>query len=400
VLSGFFVTGEDTMNSYPPNLGARQKTLFPAGVTETTESNGSCEIVPVERRRDRGTRYWCLTHKADATAKYGIAAQQCKRPQVAKVGDDEIFTLDLDQYPGGIALWGAVPPVYDTTEYDIDRGIHVHARPSSGGSKIIDRSYRHLRVIGKAFEGQEILISEVEAIYYMASSVFGYTMSRIACTYCGHLHLDKDFFSVHPHRRHLCSNCGKHFQDFQRGVGNPICGIREACQVSTRPPISPDRPLNIRQRDFPGGIQIWGTNPSFLWTGQANEEDGIHVHAFTALNQLPTLDETYSEVTVDDVPLDPVMVRVLMAQNALPSLAGRIAALSCAECGHFQFDTGAAAHTPHAVRHCSKCSTEMRARGSIRNVVSNPLVATFANLEAEAPRPAQRHELGLEPETL
>ena len=390
------------MNSYPPNLGARQKTLFPAEVTATPESNAatSCEIVAVGRRRDGGTRYWCLTHKADATAKYGIAAQQCKRPQVPKVGDDEIFTLDLDQYSGGIALWGAVPPVYDTTECDIDRGIHVHARPAPGGSKSIDRSYRRLRVIGKELEGQEILISEVEAIYYMASSVFGYTMSRIACSYCGHLHLDKDFFAVHPHRRHLCSNCGRHFQDFQRGVGNPICGIREACQVSTRPPISPDRPLNIRQQDFPGGIQVWGTNPSFLWTGQANEEDGIHLHAFAGLNQQPTLDETYSKVTVDGVTLDPVMVRVLMAQKALPSLNGRIATLSCAECGHVQFDVGAAAHTPNAVRSCSKCCTEIRARGSIRNVVSNPLVAIFAKLEAEAPHQAQRHQLGLEPETL
>jgi hypothetical protein len=187
------------MNSYPPNLGARQKSLFPAEMTENTErsSSSACEIVAVGRRRDGGTRYWCLTHKADATAKYGVAAQQCKRPQVTEVGDDEIFTLDLDQYPGGIALWGAVPPVYDTTECDIDRGIHVHARAAAGESKSIDRSFLRLRVIGKAFEGQEILISEVEAIYYMASSVFGYTTSPIACSYCGHLHLDKDFFSVH-----------------------------------------------------------------------------------------------------------------------------------------------------------------------------------------------------------
>jgi predicted nucleic acid-binding Zn-ribbon protein len=390
------------MNSYPPNLGARQKSLFPAEMTENTErsSSSACEIVAVGRRRDGGTRYWCLTHKADATAKYGVAAQQCKRPQVTEVGDDEIFTLDLDQYPGGIALWGDVPPVYDTTECDIDRGIHVHARAAAGESKSIDRSFLRLRVIGKAFEGQEILISEVEAIYYMASSVFGYTTSPIACSYCGHLHLDKDFFSVHPHRRHLCSNCGRHFQDFQRGVGNPICGIREACQVSTRPPISPNRPLDIRQRDFPGGIQIWGTNPSFLWTGQANEEDGIHVHAFAGLNEEPSLDETYSEVTIDGILLDPVMVRVLMAQKALPSLKDRIVTLSCTECGHIQFDTGEAAHTPQTARPCSKCSTEIRAQETMRNMVSNPLVAIFEKLEAEAPRPAQKQQLNLEPETL
>jgi hypothetical protein len=390
------------MNSYPPNLGAQQKTLFRTrSLVDTRRSSSTaCEIVDVGRRRDGGTRYWCITHKADATAKYGVPAEQCKRPRATEVNEDDIFTLDLDKYPGGIALWGAVPPVYDTTEHGIDRGIHVHARPTLGGSKSIDRSFRFLRVIGEQLESEEILISEVEAIYYMVSSVFGYPMTRIPCTYCSHLHLDKDFFSVNPHRRHLCSNCGRHFQDFQRGVGNPICGIREACRVTTRIPICPDRPLDIRQADFPGGIQIWGTNPSFLWTGQSDEEDGIHVHAYAELGQSPTLDETYSRVTIDGVTLDPVMVRVLMAQKALPSLSDRVVALICADCGQVKFDSGPSAHTPKAIHTCEECSAQIRARGSMRNVVSNPLVAILAELETRAPRAAQRHKLDLEPETL
>jgi DNA-directed RNA polymerase subunit RPC12/RpoP len=198
-----------------------------------------------------------MTHKADAPAKHGVPAEQCRRHRAAAADDGEFFTLDLDLYPGGIALWGAVPPVYDTTELGIDRGIHVHARPARGGVKSIDHSYRRLRVIGKRLEEPGIIISELEAIYYMVSSVFEYPMSRIACTYCGHLHLDKDFFSVHPHRRHLCSNCGRHFQDVHKGIGNPICGIREACQVSSRPAISADRALNIRQEDYPGYSPAW-----------------------------------------------------------------------------------------------------------------------------------------------
>jgi predicted nucleic acid-binding Zn-ribbon protein len=390
------------MNDYSLIQGSRQRSLFQTdtSLAPTTTDPTSCDIVSVGRRRDGGTRYWCLTHKADATAKYGVPAEQCKGHRTAAADDGEIFTLDLDLYPGGIALWGAVPPVYDTTELGIDRGIHVHARPAQGGAKSIDRSYRRLRVIGKHLEEPGIIISELEAIYYMASSVFEYPMSQIACTYCGHLHLDKDFFSVHPHRRHLCSNCGRHFQDFQKGIGNPICGIREACQVSSRPPISADRPLNIRQEDYSGGIQIWGTNPSFLWTGEAAEEDGIHVHAFSELGASATIDETYSEVIVDGITLDPVMVRVLMAQKALPSLKDRVKSLSCPACGNNQFDRGPAAHTPQAIRPCSSCSTEINASGSIRNVVSNPLVGILDRIVPAAPRPAQKHELDLEPETL
>ncbi|MHB1936779.1 MAG: hypothetical protein ACYCOR_09345 [Acidobacteriaceae bacterium] len=390
------------MNDYSLIHGSRQKSLFQTdtSVAPTATDPTPCNIVSVGRRRDGGTRYWCLTHKGDATAKYGVPAEQCKRHRTTTADDGEIFTLDLDLYPGGIALWGAVPPVYDTTELGIDRGIHVHARPTTGGAKSIDHSYRRLRVIGKRLEEPGIIISELEAIYYMASSVFEYPMSRIACTYCGHLHLDKDFFSVHPHRRHLCSNCGRHFQDFQKGIGNPICGIREACQVSSRPPISPDRSLNIRQEDYPGGIQIWGTNPSFLWTGEVPEEDGIHVHAFSELGASATIDETYSEVTIDGATLDPVMVRVLMAQKALPSLKDRVKSLVCPACGSDQFDRGPAAHTPRAIRPCSSCSTEISASGSIRNVVSNPLVGILDGIAKAAPRPVQKHELNLEPETL
>jgi hypothetical protein len=390
------------MSDYSLIQGPSQKLLFQTdtSLAAITTTSTSCNIVSVGRRRDGGTRYWCLTHKADATAKYGIAAEECKRHQTSATDDGEIFTLNLESYAGGIALWGAVPPVYDTTEFGIDRGIHVHARPAKGGSKSIDQSYRRLRVIGKHLGEPGIVISELEAIYYMASSVFQYPMSRIACTYCGALHLDKDFFSVHPHRRHLCSSCGRHFQDLQKGIGNPICGIRQACKVSSKPPVSPNRPLNIRQADYPGGIQIWGTNPSFLWTGEAAEEDGIHVHAFSQLGFEATFDETYSSVAIDGVDLDPVMVRILMAQKALPSLKDRVKSLTCPACGNSQFDSGSAAHTPQAVRVCSSCLAEIRSSGSIRNVVSNPLVGILDRLAAAAPRPVQRHELDLEPETL
>src|SRR3954453_17690247 len=49
--------------------------------------------------------------------------------------------------------------------------------------------------------------------------------------------------------------------------------------------------------------------------------EGIHVHAFLADGQAePTIDDTFREVTIDGVRLDPVMLRVLMAQNVMPSL--------------------------------------------------------------------------------
>ena len=37
----------------------------------------------------------------------------------------------------------------------------------------------------------------------MVSSIFQYQMKHVACSYCDYSHLDRDWFSVHPHRRHL-----------------------------------------------------------------------------------------------------------------------------------------------------------------------------------------------------
>jgi transposase-like protein len=60
---------------------------------------------------------------------------------------------------------------------------------------------------------ESYLVSELDAIYYMVTSVFGHKMKHVSCPYCECAHLDKDWFSVHPHRRHLCAGCGRHFRD-------------------------------------------------------------------------------------------------------------------------------------------------------------------------------------------
>ena len=81
-----------------------------------------------------------------------------------------------------------------------------------------------------------MLVHEIAAIYYMLTSVFGFEMSYVRCTHCGWPHLDKDFFSVHPHQRHLCAGCGRHFRDSKVGIGNPIMGVmrdfnRDVCPL-------------------------------------------------------------------------------------------------------------------------------------------------------------------------
>ena len=357
-----------------------------------------CQIVAVGKRRDGGTRYWCLRHKADATAKYGRRAKTCRGAHVPLVTERETLSLRLQEYPGGVALWGAVAPVYDTTNRRLDRGIHVHARAAVGDKKEKDRTVRAVRLFAPSLHSAGVVVSELDAIYYMVSSVFGLETRRVECTFCRYPHLDRDWFSVHPHRRHLCAGCGKYFRDVEIGIGNPIQIVRVAYgfHVSRTKPAG--RTLNIKQAQYLGGIQIWGSNPAFLWTSPVPEAEGIHVHAYRSDDQEPAIDETYSTVTIDGVELDAQMVRVFMAQSALPHLRRRIVAAECPSCGEHKFCNGKAGFSPALTHRCGSCAREFSVRGRIRKTIANPLPALLAGLTQHSSRPPQTHDLGLLPE--
>ncbi len=393
--------GADNLMTQRPST--RQKSLFGPNLLSTIDVAGPdapCEVVAIEKRRDGGTRYWCHAHRADATAKGGTAASKCRASHIVPIRPDEVLELDLNNYLGGVALWGAVPAVYDTTRLDMDRGIHVHARPMLDSPKEMDFTKRAVRLLGKGLPDNGAVVSEIDAIYYMISSVFRFSMCYVTCTHCGWPHLDKDWFSVHPHRRHLCAGCGKHFHDQVTGIGNPIMGIREACGFEEHRVAPAEKTLDIKQTDFPGGIQIWGSNPAFLWTSAKHEEEGIHVHTFLEGRADPEIDDTFHEVTIDDIKLDPHMARVLMAQNAMPSLKGRVRSMDCPHCGQAGFDVGEAAYVPGPTHICSECGRKYPTPGRTRNMVANPLPAILAELAKAAPRNPQEYRLDLLPETL
>lgn len=375
--------------------------LFQRQMKLVQNDNSVCNITPVGKRRDGGTRYWCLAHKADATAKYGRRGNVCRAAHLPPILPEEILDLNLDRYPGGVALWGAVPPVYDTTRLPLDFGIHVHARKVPDGDKVIDRTYRGVRLTGGQLRSNGVLISEIDAVYYMVSTVFGFDTRHVQCTLCGYAHLDKDWFSVHPHRRHLCAGCGRNFRDTTLGIGNPIRATQEILGVLARKPKKAAKAHSLRQRDYPGGIQVWGSNPAIIWSSKRPEADGIHLHAYKRDGELlADPDETFSAVEIDGVKLNPVMVRTLMAQNSLPHLENRVVPLKCDCCGAMEFSAGEQAFSPVTGRTCSKCGGHLSGPTRLRRTIGNPLIATLERLARSAPRPPQKHVTGLLPETI
>ena len=106
-----------------------------------------------------------------------------------------------------------------------------------------------------------------------------------------------------------------------------------------RKPVQAAKVLSLRQSDYPGGIQVWGSNAAIIWSSEKAEEEGIHVHAYKADGEIADPDDTFSAVEIDGVRLDPAMVRTLMAQNSLPHLEARVVPLKCSRCDEMEFSS-------------------------------------------------------------
>ena len=280
---------------------------------------------------------------------------------------------------GSVALWGAVSPVFDTASQPIDEGVHVHARHSIGAEKEIDNNFD--QVIVKNWKGREkpLTITAKAAIHYMVAAVFGLQIKRIWCPACKQLHLDEGWYSVNSHQKHLCVNCKSVFFDFGDGIGNPLAEIEIPPDALVAQPIPVD-PLVCRQNDFPGGMQVWGTNPAIFWKNQERGHKGIHVHAFDRRGKF-AFDETVPSLSIDGLSIDEDMVRIYMAQSVVPHLYRSVSYITCPKCGTDHFDRVPLAHIPHKLHTCNRCHYKFE-HGDGATSIGNPLVNTIARLKA------------------
>jgi hypothetical protein len=349
-----------------------------------------CVIEAVGKQRNGKPRFWCTTHQASATGKYGRRLDTCEGAYRAA---DEATTVELSpsDYPGGLGLWGSVQAVYDTTGLPPERGVHVHARKDVNGNKEIDGTYPAvaLRVARDLIDdARRALITVETAVASYISHFLNRPILSLFCPYCGEPHLDSEWFAVKMHKRHLCHACGKVFVVGEKCVSNPLERVRHMLgdhDKHRRVEPATDT-LDIQQADFPGGLQIWASNPALVWTAPKPEKEGIHVHGYSEDRETRVIDDTYGRVTIDGIELNPLHLRFFMAQQALSYLDGKIVSLKC-DCGAAYFDAGESAFKPHNQRTCASCGQPVRTRGARKNVVSNPFVDTIATLKGQAGKP-------------
>lgn len=321
------------------------------------------------------------------------------------ISPSNALELRPDDYPGGIGIWGAVAPIYDTTRRPLEFGVHVHARNSTDASvKEIDDTFTSVSMTDQydLFRARSVVITQASAVASYVSRYLGLPIKYLFCTFCGKVHLDAGYFATHPHKKHLCHACGRFFLDVEEGISNPIAYFR-----TLRPEFATDRAIvpagrtiDLLQSHYPGGIQIWASNPALLWTSSKPEESGIHLHAFKEEAGHPAIDETYSVVTVDGVVLDVDQVAQLMAQKALPFLANKIVSLYCPKCAAPHFDKGAMGFKPHRDRNCAICGASFQASGRRKLVVSNPLLIVLDQLKQQPSWPPRVAALMIAPAAL
>lgn len=348
------------------------------------EKQSDCDIRPAGKRRDGKPRFWCHAHQASGTGKYGIRLERCEAAY-RSLDSKNVLELNPKDYAGGVALWGAVKAAYNSTGLSEEEGIHVHARHALGDShKGIDETVDavELEVPVNLYEKRKIYVSSETAVSAYISRAIGHDLVSLFCTYCGEPHLDSEWYAVKPHKRHICHACGEIFIANRKTISNPLRGLRQTFEDSdaSRSIVRARRKLDAHVKDYPGGIQMWASNPALFWTAPKPEEEGIHFHGYAADKVTRIEDDTFDVATLDGVEIDESQLRYFMAQSALAHLRNRIVNMVCV-CGEAYFDEGMNAFIPHSSHQCKSCGTELFSPTRMKKVVSNPFLNTIEKLD-------------------
>lgn len=346
-----------------------------------------CKIEYLGKYRNGGPKYWCKTHYCAVETHGALTPTVCTRHDQPQISDDDKYVLNISDWEGGVGIWGSLHPVYDTTtDHNHVAGIHLHARLQENGVKQIDNTFNEIAVATPEIDLfgniKYITINAEIALAYTASMVLSKEIKCIYCPNCKKPHIDSDYFAITYHKKHMCTYCGKDFIDSEKGISNPIVEIQEIFKCSYRDRIIKfvDKELKINQKDFPGGVQIWGSNPAIIWTANREEEAGIHIHVFKDENGTEAFnDDTYGKVIIDDVILNGDEIRILMVQQSMSHLKGKVNSINCPKCNESHFDKLDHAVIPHEHHLCEFCSSEFT---TSTKLIGNPAVEKFIKLQA------------------
>lgn len=287
--------------------------------------------------------------------------------------------LDPIEYPAGIAIWGGVEPIFMTAHRpNEEAGIHVHARKSPKAEKDIDQSFDEVTFRDQT-TGRDIRIDQDAAVGFMISQILGLRMRHVICANCG-----EDIFlgrqsAARPSTSHRCPSCSTVNATDAEAIANPLISLREGYSSKIDPAVVlPQRPLSLQWDQFPGGIDIWGSNQAIIWTALKPEEEGLHIHWYASDGTM-LQDDTFDTVTIGATEINVTAARLWMAQREIHQLRAAVRSINCEECGTPICDYGFQARTPSKNHKCPKCA---HVTSSVSSIIANPMPTVVQSLKA------------------
>ncbi|KTD55859.1 hypothetical protein Lsan_3411 [Legionella santicrucis] len=288
---------------------------------------------------------------------------QIQSTHVQKIQNE--LELKIDDYPGGIAIWGALPALIDTSHQSFDRGVHVHARRRDGQKKVIDQTYG---VVHCYYQNHYFTITELDAVAFTMASIFNIKLLALQCEWCKSDIIAHGLNSVIPSHQHGCQNCGHTNYTIDYCIANPLVKLKFLLNdlAIQREVLIPNRVINLDLRWFEEGFQIWGSNPAIIWTSPKPEESALHVHGFEQGNKR-VVDNTYGEVILHGESLNIQMIRVLQIQMNLKLIYSQLDTIHCPRCNEPIFDTALKAVIPSTEKFCTQCEYKFATHKCISN---------------------------------
>src|SRR3982074_3417807 len=131
----------------------------------------------------------------------------------------------------------------------------------STGAKAIDETFDRVEV---RLEDGTFVINGDDAAPYNTAAILRRRLKYLRCPSCQRVHSDREWDAVHYHTEHTCEGCAATFAGVVPSISNPLMLLKEPCGdvLQERAIVDPvDRRIPVRQARFPGGVQLWGSNP-------------------------------------------------------------------------------------------------------------------------------------------
>jgi hypothetical protein len=187
----------------------------------------ACEFARAGKYRNGAARWWCRTHQSYWGVKADLAAFDPARPKACSAAAQPLDCA-LDPLVLDLARYARV-----RISMHHDGRLKVRAEPDCEDGDNIDGlvpafALAGLPILFAASDIVQVNVTPPALSALLEARRDGRTLGCLACTRCGHPHLDLGSFAINEHRRHYCGNCGNDASHSSAPiVSNPLQRLAE-----------------------------------------------------------------------------------------------------------------------------------------------------------------------------